>query len=115
MSWQDLSTAPASGTVVCESHEVESVRTFDLDGFPLLVIRDSSGLRGFLNLCPHQFLPLDRRGGRILSADGGRLICSSHQAQFDVESGAVLGGPAPCGLDPVPLTEQKGKIIISAF
>ncbi len=112
MSWRDLSTAPASGTVICEAAGVEGLHAFDLAGFPLLVIRDREGLRGFVNLCPHQFLPLDFRGDRILSADGTRLICSSHQAQFDSCSGAVCAGPADCGLDPVPLHEQNGNIVV---
>ncbi len=113
MSWRDISTAPAPGTVVCETEQGEGVRAFDLSGFPLLVIRDEAGLRGFVNLCPHQYLPLDYRGDRILSADGARLICSSHQAQFDTLTGEVCAGPAGCGLDLVPLQEQNGKIFIA--
>ena len=113
MSWRDISTAPDPGTVVCELDQVEGVRAFDLSGFPLLVIRDAAGLRGFVNLCPHQYLPLDYRGDQLLSADGARLICTSHQAQFDATTGEVHGGPASCGLDPVPLREQNGKIAIA--
>ncbi|MFD1795049.1 Rieske 2Fe-2S domain-containing protein [Paracoccus aurantiacus] len=112
MSWRDISTAPDPGTVVCTIDEVEGVRAFDLSGFPLLVIRDAAGLRGFVNLCPHQYLPLDFRGGNILSADGVRLICSSHQAQFDSTSGEVCAGPAMCGLDSVPLRRDGNKITI---
>lgn len=113
MSWQDLSTAPAPGTVVCDLAEVEGIKALDLAGFPLLVIRDADGLRGFVNLCPHQYLPLDYHGDRLLSADGARLICTSHQAQFDVLTGEVCAGPADCGLDAVPLQEQNGKILIA--
>ena len=113
MSWQDLSTAPAPGTVICDLDQVEGVAAFDLNGFPLLVIRDADGLRGFVNLCPHQYLPLDFHGDRVLSADGARLICSSHQAQFDTVTGEVCAGPACCGLDSVPLQEQNGKIFIA--
>ena len=112
MSWRDISTAPDPGTVVCTIDEVEGVRAFDLSGFPLLVIRDAAGLRGFVNLCPHQYLPLDYRGGNILSADGARLICSSHQAQFDAESGEVCIGPASCGLDGIPLRQDGSNITI---
>ena len=113
MSWQDLSTAPAPGAVVCDLVEAEGVKALDLAGFPLLVIRDADGLRGFVNLCPQQYLPLDYHGDRLLSADGARLICTSHQAQFDVLTGEVCAGPADCGLDAVPLQEQNGKILIA--
>ncbi|SDD42757.1 Ferredoxin subunit of nitrite reductase or a ring-hydroxylating dioxygenase [Paracoccus isoporae] len=113
MSWQDISTAPAPGTVVCKIDEVEGVKALDLAGFPLLVVRDADGLRGFVNLCPHQYLPLDYQGTRILSADGARLICSSHQAQFDCRTGAVIAGPAGCGLDPVPLRQEADRVVIA--
>lgn len=111
MSWRDLPGAPALGTEICAS-DIEGVHAFDIAGFPLLVIRDAAGLRGFVNLCPHQYLPLDHRGGSLLSADGRRLICSSHQAQFDSLTGEVCAGPATCGLDPISLSERKGKIVI---
>lgn len=113
MSWRDFSTAPQPGTVVCELAEVEGVRAFDLSGFPLLIIRDADGLRGFVNLCPHQYLPLDYRGDQLLSADGARLICTSHQAQFDARTGEVCAGPASCGLTVVPLQQEHGRITIA--
>ena len=50
-------------------------------------------MRAFEDVCPHQFLPLTYRGGRILSADGERLRCSSHGAEFAVEDGRCLSGP----------------------
>lgn len=112
MSWRDISTAPDPGTVVCNIDEVEGVRAFDLSGFPLLVLHDVAGLRGFVNLCPHQYLPLDWRGHNILSGDGARLTCSSHQAQFDAQTGEVCAGPASCGLDPVPLRAEHGRVVI---
>ena len=115
MSWRDISTAPDPGTVVCNIEEVEGARAFDLSGFPLVVISDAAGLRGFVNLCPHQYLPLDYKGDRILSADGQSLICTSHQARFDAHTGEVCDGPASCGLDVVPLRQSDGKICIADF
>ncbi|MFV0410527.1 MAG: Rieske (2Fe-2S) protein [Paracoccus sp. (in: a-proteobacteria)] len=111
MSRCDLPGAPAPGTEICGS-DIEGIHAFGIAGFPLLVIRDTSGLRGFVNLCPHQYLPLDHRSGGLLLADGRRLICSSHQAQFDSTTGEVCVGPASCGLDPVALSEKGGKIVI---
>lgn len=113
MSWRDIATAPDPGTVVCDLAGVEGIRAFDLSGFPLLVIHDAAGLRGFVNLCPHQYLPLDYRGDRLLSADRSRLTCSSHQAQFDAMTGEVCTGPASCGLSPVPLRVEHGRIIVA--
>lgn len=70
----------------------------------LLVVRQGSELRAYLDLCPHQFLPLTQRGKRVLSADGERLRCTNHNAEFAVADGRALGGPTGgCGLTPVAL------------
>ena len=58
-----------------------------------LVIRCGKEVRAFEDVCPHQFLPLTYRGDRVLSADGERLRCSSHGAEFAVEDGRCLSGP----------------------
>ena len=70
----------------------------------VLVVRRGAGLRAYLDLCPHQFLPLTWRGRRVLSADGERLRCSNHGAEFAVEDGRGVSGPgSACGLTRVPL------------
>ena len=119
MSWTDYSAAPDPGTPVCPLAELgDQPRSLLLRGprgeFPLLVLRGSDGgLRGYVNACPHQYLPLDWRSSQILSADGSRLMCSAHGASFDRDTGQVLGG-ADCGLDPVPLTLCEGMVVIGA-
>jgi nitrite reductase/ring-hydroxylating ferredoxin subunit len=70
----------------------------------VLVVRRGAELRAFLDLCPHQFLPLTWRGRKVLSADGERLRCSNHGAEFAVDDGRGLSGPgSACGLTPVLL------------
>lgn len=70
----------------------------------LLVVRRGSELRAYLDECPHQFLPLTQRGRRVLSADGERLRCTNHGAEFAVADGRGLSGPTGgCGLTPVAL------------
>ncbi len=61
----------------------------------LLVVRRGYELRAYLNVCPHQYLPLTYHGERVLSADGARLRCSNHGAEFAVSDGRALSGP--CG------------------
>ena len=70
----------------------------------VLVVRRGAGLRAYLDLCPHRYLPLTWRGRRVLSADGQRLRCSNHGAEFAVADGRGVSGPGgACGLTPVPL------------
>ena len=70
----------------------------------VLVVRREAELRAYLDLCPHQYLPLTWRGPRVLSSDGERLRCSNHGAEFAVTDGRGLSGPgSACGLTAVPL------------
>ncbi len=70
----------------------------------LLVVRRGDELRAYLDECPHQFLPLTMRGRRVLSADGERLRCTNHSAEFAVADGRALSGPVSgCGLTPVAI------------
>ncbi len=71
---------------------------------PVLVVRRGAELRAYLDLCPHAYLPMTYRGKRVLSADGERLRCTNHGAEFAVADGRQLGGPGGgCGLTPVAL------------
>lgn len=116
--WQSLIGAPPPGTPVCPAAELGGgVRSLVVESeageFPLLVLRVAGALRAWFNACPHQYLPLDYRGPNILSRDGRTLICSVHQARFDVETGEETGEPRyGCGLEAVPVVERDGLIVI---
>ncbi|WP_376099289.1 Rieske (2Fe-2S) protein [Roseomonas sp. CCTCC AB2023176] len=70
----------------------------------LVVLRQCGALRAYLDLCPHQYLPLTWRGAGVLSADGTRIRCSVHGAEFAAEDGRALAGvPEGCRLTPAPL------------
>ncbi|WP_282603690.1 Rieske (2Fe-2S) protein [Paracoccus sp. PARArs4] len=115
MAWTDYATAPQPGTRICEADRVNPVLSLrvggDRGGFPLLVLRVGDGFRAYVNACPHQYLPLDHRGDRILSADGTMLMCTAHGARFDITTGQAVQG-ADCGLDPVPVLLSEGMLVI---
>lgn len=116
MAWTDYSFAPAPGTPVCDAAQVEKVLslsvTTDRGAFPMLVLRAGDDLRAYVNACPHQYLPLDHRSDRIVSADGTMLMCSAHGARFDMLTGKAVAG-ADCGLDPVPVAVVDGTVVIA--
>ena len=83
--------------------------------FSMLVVRRGSDAYAYVNACPHVWLPLTYRSGSVVSADGGRLVCSNHHAEFSVEDGGALSGPMSpgCGLTPVPVhVDADGSLII---
>ncbi|MBP2296549.1 Rieske (2Fe-2S) protein [Azospirillum rugosum] len=110
---------PATGTVLCRLDELPDgdAREFRFgEGrrvFSMLVLRRGGGVRAYVNACPHVWLPLTYRGGSVVSADGARLVCSNHQAEFAVEDGRALGGPveADCRLTPVPVAVGDDGVV----
>ena len=81
----------------------------------MLVLRRGAEVRAWRNLCPHHWLPLTYRSLNILSADGARLRCSNHGAEFSVEDGQPLDASLPCGLEPVPVhVDAEGRVVVRA-
>ncbi|MCP1168306.1 Rieske (2Fe-2S) protein [Limimaricola litoreus] len=118
MKWSDLRAAPAPGTVILQDAPAEPALsltvTSEAGDFPLLLVRTAQGVRGYVNMCPHQFLPLDHRGGQLLSKDGAKLMCSAHGAMFDAATGkGVAGEGLGCALLHVPLETHEGEIRIA--
>lgn len=117
MSWTDYASAPAPGTPICAASDIEGAQALSLTtergSFPLLLLRAGDTFRAYVNACPHQYLPLNYRGDRLLSADGTKLMCTAHGAQFDIHSGEALQG-ADCGLDAVPIEVRDGRIYIAS-
>lgn len=118
--WRRYRGAPQTGQVIATHDAVPDGGTlsvlFTQNGreFPLLLVRRGPGLAVFINICPHADLPLTYRSERVLSADGLRLMCSNHAAEFDAMSGEGLGGlAANCRLDQVPVSvDAEGQIVV---
>lgn len=115
MSWTDYSAAPAPGTPLCHEDEISGVHSMVVETargrFPLLILRAGADWRAYVNACPHHYLPLDYKGGQLLSADGTKLLCTVHGARFDIDTGAAIEG-TDCGLDSVPLKVIDGILTI---
>ena len=113
--WRKMPFAPAPGAVICASSDLKSgAQSHDLDGFPVLLVQSESGLRAYVNACPHQFLPLDWRSAKVLSQDGKTLRCSNHDAGFDAETGDGIDGfGLGCALTPIPVEDRDGRIVIA--
>jgi nitrite reductase/ring-hydroxylating ferredoxin subunit len=105
-SWKSYSGAPVEGTGVCRLDEVPDGDTLclDLDGYPIVVVRFGWEVLAYVNACPHQYLPLNHRGDRLMSADKTILRCTSHGAGFSARTGdGVAGYGLGACLDPVPV------------
>lgn len=112
-------TAPATaGRVLCRSADLAEgqARGFALhDGgeTKVIALRRGGRVLGWLDLCPHYAggTPMAWRRDAYLNADGSRLVCFSHNALFDPETGECTDGPClGKRLRRIPLVEEAGAV-----
>ena len=78
----------------------------------LFVVREGRRLWGYVNACPHVGTPLDWQPDRFLSADGGHILCATHGALFEIETGRCVSGPcAGDSLTPLPVAlDEENRV-----
>ena len=67
----------------------------------------------YVNACPHIGTPLDWVPDRFLSADGSRIVCATHGAEFAIADGECLRGPCLGDrLEPVKIQIKDGTLFV---
>jgi len=80
----------------------------DSTGF---VIRYGSVVYGYLNRCAHVPIELDWSPGEFFEGSGLYLMCSTHGAIYEPDTGHCSGGPCRGGrLRPIAVIEKEQKI-----
>jgi len=80
----------------------------DTTGF---VVRYGGTVYGYLNRCAHVPIELDWAEGEFFESSGFYLMCSTHGAIYDPETGRCAGGPCRGGrLRPLAVIEHDGKL-----
>lgn len=92
-----IETIPEDGTKTAAFFERE-----------VIALKVEGKLKVYLNICPHL--------GGSLRREGHKLICQSHNSEFDCRNGQCLGGPAhpQSRLLRVPVCIEDGLLIYSA-
>ena len=79
----------------------------------LFAVRQGDAVFVYVNSCPHIGTPLDWVPGRFLSADGSRIICATHGAEFRITDGECLRGPCfGDRLEPVMIQIKDGIVFV---
>lgn len=106
--------------VVCRLSDLEpeGARAFTIGAgdWPLrgFVVRSGAAVRGYLNRCPHAGHPLNLLPHRFLSPGGALILCSSHGALFEKETGYCVAGPcAGQSLTPLALEVRCGFVLLA--
>jgi len=89
-----LSAVPVGGGVVLAAHGLVVTRPSDDE------------VRAFRTVCPHQ-------GCLVRAVAAGAISCFCHGSRFRITDGAVVGGPAPAPLTPVPVVVVDGMVGIA--
>lgn len=75
------------------------------------VVRYGGVVHGYLNRCVHVPIELDWNPGEFFESSGLYLMCSTHGAIYDPETGHCSGGPCRGGrLRVIKVIEKEGKV-----
>ena len=83
---------------------------------PAFAVRYRGQVHAYLNRCAHVAMELDWQEGVFFDADGRDLLCSTHGAAYDTQSGRCIGGP--CNRAPLVklrVEERGGKVYFTGF
>lgn len=73
-------------------------------------IRYQGQVHAYLNRCTHVAMELDWQPNRIFDDSGRWLLCSTHGAAYQPDTGACAGGPCRGGLVRIAITETAGVV-----
>ncbi len=97
---------PQKRDVVAETHDAWARSEAKVIG-SIWLIRHSDHVAAYSAVCPHL--------GCSIGFDAGKQVFYSpcHDSAFKKDDGAWLKGPAPRGMDPLPLEIKDGRIFIT--
>ena len=79
----------------------------------LFAVRQGDAVHVYVNACPHIGTPLDWTPDRFLSADGRRIVCATHGAEFGIADGVCIRGPCQGDrLEPVEVEIRDGVVTV---
>lgn len=82
---------------------------------PAFVVRFDGRPRAFLNRCAHVAMELDWLPGRFFDEAGLYLICATHGALYEPDSGACVAGPCHgAALVALRCEERDGRVRVAA-
>lgn len=73
-------------------------------------IRYEGRVHAYLNRCTHVAMEMDYQPDRFFDDTGRWLLCSTHGAAYEPDTGACAGGPCRGGLVKIELSEADGVV-----
>jgi len=80
---------------------------------PAFVVLYDGTLHAYVNICPHRGTPLDWQPGEVFDESGLYLICATHGALFEPESGRCIAGPCQgAHLQKIPVRQEGDYVVL---
>ena len=93
----------------CGGVEFNVVRKGEV--LPAFVVRYRNVVYAYVNRCSHMDFKLNFINTDFFDLEQNNLICATHGALYNPESGACAGGPCNgMGLMSIPVSEAGGKV-----
>lgn len=85
----------ANAIVLCDVDDIGegTSKSFTVGTVNLFAIKKSGQIYLYQNRCPHAGLPLNWLPDQFLDRDGELILCGSHGALFQIETGRCVAGP----------------------
>lgn len=81
--------------------------------FKGFVVRKGEQVFAYQNFCAHLGHPLNWTPGEFLTRDRANIMCASHGALYEIESGLCVAGPCKGKtLHPVDVRVENGDVIV---
>lgn len=102
---------------LCQANEVVeqgAARPFDVmfagQRCRAFAIRYQGQVHAYLNRCTHVPMELDWQPNQIFDNTGSWLLCATHGAHFQPDTGACAGGPCRGALVKIALSERDSRV-----
>ena len=94
----------------------KGVTVADADGsdVDVVVVRWRGLVRAYRNACPHVGTPLETLPDRFFTRDGRHLLCTTHGARFNPDSGRCIAGPCRGERLPPVAVRVEGEDVVLA-
>jgi nitrite reductase/ring-hydroxylating ferredoxin subunit len=73
-------------------------------------VRYQGAAHAYLNRCTHVAMELDWQPNHVFDDTGRWLLCGTHGAVYEPDSGKCAGGPCRGGLVKIDLSERDGVV-----
>lgn len=76
-------------------------------------IAHAGTVHAYVNICPHRGTPLDWQPGEVFDESRLYLICATHGALFEPQSGQCIAGPCQGAyLQKIPVHEDGDYVVL---